>query len=168
MAKTYRITFGVRTGNALVTALLRAGVKVGSMSLLTVRGRKSGQPRTTPVAVIERDGERWLVAPFGDVNWVRNLRAAGEATLKRGRRAETVTAMELSTEEAAVILKRSLDGAPAFLRQYFDVTPASPLADFVREAPRHPVFRVRPASASTADDSESADPNVLPTESRSR
>jgi deazaflavin-dependent oxidoreductase (nitroreductase family) len=168
MAKTYRVTFGVRTGNALVTALLRAGVKLGSMSLLTVRGRKSGQPRTTPVAVIERDGERWLVAPFGDVNWVRNLRAAGEATLKRGRRAETVTARELSTEEAAVILKRSLDGAPAFLRQYFDVSPASPLADFVREAPQHPVFRVRAASATAADDPESADPNVLPTESRSR
>src|SRR5262249_30778987 len=138
MAKAYRISFTVRLGNAVVTTLLRAGVKLGSMSLVTVRGRKSGQPRTTPVAVVARDGERWLVAPFGEVNWVRNLRAAGAATLSRGRRSERVTVRELSATEAAVVLKQSLGGAPAFLRQYFDVTAASPLTDFEREAPRHP------------------------------
>ena len=162
MAKTYRVDFSVRLGNAIVTALLRAGAKLGSMTLLTVRGRKSGQPRTTPVAVVEGDGERWLIAPFGEVNWVRNLRAAGEATLTRGRRSERVTVRELSAEEAAVALKQTLDGAPAFLRQYFDVTPASPLADFEREAPRHPVFQVRTASASTEDEPESTGQDALP------
>jgi deazaflavin-dependent oxidoreductase (nitroreductase family) len=162
MAKAYRVNFSVRLGNALVTALLRVGMKLGSMTLLTVRGRKSGQPRTTPVAVVEDDGERWLIAPFGEVNWVRNLRAAGEATLTRGRRSERVTVHELSAQEAAVVLKRSLDGAPTFLRQYFDATPASPLADFEREAPRHPVFQVRTASATAEDEPQSADQDALP------
>jgi deazaflavin-dependent oxidoreductase (nitroreductase family) len=71
----------------MVERLLRLGVKMGPMILLTVRGRKSGQPRTTPVAMTEHDGKRYLVGTFGDVNWVRNLRAAGEATLRSGRHA---------------------------------------------------------------------------------
>jgi deazaflavin-dependent oxidoreductase (nitroreductase family) len=162
MAKTYRVDFSVRLGNVMVTALLRAGVKLGSMTLLTVHGRKSGQPRTTPVAVVEGNGERWLIAPFGEVSWVRNLRAAGEATLTRGRRSERVTVRELSAQKAAVVLKQTLAVAPAFLRQYFDVTPASPLADFEREAPRHPVFQVRAASAATGDEPESAAQGALP------
>jgi deazaflavin-dependent oxidoreductase (nitroreductase family) len=140
MAKTFRATFAIRLSNTIVTALLRAGIKMGNMTLLTVRGRKSGQLRTTPVALIEQDGQRWLVAPYGAVNWVRNLRAAGEATLTRGRRTEHVTVTELGAKEAAVILKESLSIAPSFLRQYFDVTPASSLEEFEQEAPRHPVF----------------------------
>jgi deazaflavin-dependent oxidoreductase (nitroreductase family) len=142
MAKTFRATFAIRLSNTIVTALLRAGVKMGNMTLLTVQGRKSGQPRTTPVALIEQEGQRWLVAPYGAVNWVRNLRAAGEATLTHGRRAEHITVNELGTKEAAVILKKSLSIAPSFLRQYFDVTPASSLEEFEQEAPRHPVFGI--------------------------
>ena len=94
----------VRVANVLTTTLLRAGVPlvgpgliIGNypMYLLTVRGRKSGQPRTVPVAIIERNGKRYVGSPFGIVDWVRNLRAAGEAILTRGRRAETVNAREL-------------------------------------------------------------------------
>ena len=81
MAKTYQVPSFVRLGNYVTTTLLRAGVKPGNMALLTVRGRKSGLPRTTPVSVIEREGQRWLIAAFGEVDWVRNLRAAGEASL---------------------------------------------------------------------------------------
>ncbi|HEX5505526.1 MAG TPA: nitroreductase family deazaflavin-dependent oxidoreductase [Thermomicrobiales bacterium] len=150
MAKTYRVTFTVRLSNALVTALLRAGVPVGQMWLLTVPGRQSGRPRTTPVALGEGDGRRWLIATFGQVNWARNLRAAGGATLARGRRAEAIAVVELSAAEAAPILKRSLAGAPSFIRRYFDVTPASSLAEFAREAPRHPVFEVFAADAVAA------------------
>ena len=142
MAKTYRVTLAVRLSNKLIEFLLRAGVKMGPMVLLTVRGRKSGQPRTTPVAMSERDGQRWLVGTFGDVNWVRNLRAAGEATLTRSRRSEAVTVHELPPEEAAVFLKGILSTAPRFIQGYFDVTPDSPLEDFLQEAPRHPVFQV--------------------------
>lgn len=140
MAKTYKNTLTFRLGNLFAKTMLRAGVKMGNMALLTVRGRKSGQPRTTPVAVLEQDGYYRLIAPYGSVNWVRNLRAAGEATLTRGRRSEHVSARELDAREAAPLLKDSLAKAPAFLRSYFDVTPTSSLEDFEREAPRHPVF----------------------------
>lgn len=146
MAKTYRVTPFVRLNNIIVTTLLRAGVKPGNMVLLTVRGRKSGLPRTTPVVISERDGKRWLLAPFGAVNWVRNLRAAGEATLTWGRHSQAITVVELPSEEAAPILKQSIAGAPSFIRQYFDVTAASPIEDFVREAPRHPLFLVQSAA----------------------
>ena len=74
MAKTYRVNAFVRISNAMTTFLLRMGVKMGSMTLLTVRGRKSGKIRTNPVTLIELDGYRLLIAPFGTVNWVRNLR----------------------------------------------------------------------------------------------
>lgn len=145
MTKTYRVTPFVRLSNFMVTILLRVGVRPGNMVLLTVRGRKSGSPRTTPVVISELDGKRWLLGSFGAVNWVRNLRAAGEATLTWGRHSEAITVVELPPEEAAPILKQSLAGAPAFIRQYFDVTPASPIEDFVREAPRHPLFLVQSA-----------------------
>jgi len=143
MAKTYRVPSFVRLANYLTTTLLRAGMKPGNMALLTVRGRKSGLPRTTPVALIEHDGQRWLIAAFGEVDWVRNLRAAGEASLKRGRRPQHILVKELSAEEAAPILKKSLAEAPGFLLKNFDATPESPLKHFEREALNHPVFLVK-------------------------
>jgi deazaflavin-dependent oxidoreductase (nitroreductase family) len=85
----------------LARRLLHAGVPLGPNALLTVPGRKSGQPRTTPVALIEVGGRRWLCGTFGETNWVRNLRAAGRATLTVGGRQEAVTATELSQAEAA-------------------------------------------------------------------
>jgi deazaflavin-dependent oxidoreductase (nitroreductase family) len=122
-------------------ALLRAGVKIGTMSLLTVRGRTSGQPHTVPVLLVEQDGERWLVAPYGVVQWVRNIRAAGTATLTRGRRSEAISAAELEAQEAAPLLKQYLLKATA-ARPYFDATKDSPLEAFEREAARHPVFQI--------------------------
>ncbi|HUY77951.1 MAG TPA: nitroreductase family deazaflavin-dependent oxidoreductase [Ktedonobacterales bacterium] len=142
MDKTIRIPAFVRMGNTVVTLLTRAGVPLRVITLLTVRGRKSGQPRTTPVAIIEQDGKRYLVAAYGVVDWVRNLRAAGVGTLTRGRRTEEITAIEVSPAEAAPILKRGLATRPAFLRQYFDTTPTSSLDEYAREAVRHPVFQI--------------------------
>ena len=144
MAKTYQVPSFVRLGNFFTTTLLRAGLKPGNMALLTVRGRKSGLPRTTPVSLLgESDGQRWLIAAFGEVDWVRNLRAAGEASLKRGRHPQHIFVKELSAEEAAPILKKSLAEAPGFLLKNFDATPESPLKDFEREALNHPVFLVQ-------------------------
>ena len=140
MPKSSQVPRLVRLGNVIVTAMVRAGFKVGLIHLLTVRGRKSGQPRTTPVAVLESDRQRWLVSPYGEVDWVKNLRKAGEAALTRGRRTERVSAFEVSPQEAALILKRALPGAPSFLRSSFDVAPDSPLEDFERTALSHPVF----------------------------
>jgi hypothetical protein len=77
MAKTYRLTFGRRLLNRLVRALLRAGLGPRATYPPTVRGRTSGKPRSTPVTLVEGEGQRWLVAPYGVVGWVRNARAAG-------------------------------------------------------------------------------------------
>ena len=142
MAKTYRVGSLVRISNAIVTALLRRGVPVGRNALRTVPGRTSGEPRTTPVTPLEWQGERWLQSPFGEVNWVRNLRAAGGGTLSRGRRQEEITVVELPPAEAARVLKGTLATYPSLIKGYFDVTPDSPLAEFEREAPRHPLFRI--------------------------
>lgn len=144
MTEMYRPSFFMRAGNVLATVMVRAGLTVGVISLLTVRGRKSGQLRTTPVAVVELDGQRYLVATFGLVNWVRNLRAAGEGTLTRNRRSEKISVRELSPQEAAPVLKAIIGSGPGFAQSHFDVTPASSLQDFEREAPRHPVFLVQP------------------------
>lgn len=95
----------VMLANGLVTRLGRLGVPLGPNTLLTVRGRKSGVPRTIPVAVVEVAGRRWIQSPFGEVQWTRNLRAAGEATLTTGRRSEQVTATSLSREEATAFYR---------------------------------------------------------------
>jgi len=145
MAKTYRVTFLVRLGNLLATTMASIGLKIGPIQLLTVRGRKSGQPRTTPVAVVEQHGKRYLVAAYGEVNWVRNLRDAGEATLTLGRQKEAIRARELTPEEAAPILKTTLGGGGSFTRDYFDLTREASLQDFEREAVRHPVFLIQSA-----------------------
>jgi deazaflavin-dependent oxidoreductase (nitroreductase family) len=86
--------------NRIAGRLLAAGVPMGPNALITVRGRRSGLPRTTPVSIVEAAGRRWLIGAFGDVDWVRNLRAAGRATITVRRRTEAVTAAELTPAEA--------------------------------------------------------------------
>src|SRR5689334_14282846 len=103
MTKKYHLGFARRMANIFALALLRSGITFGTTSLLTVRGRKSGKLHTIPVTLVERDNQRWLVAPYGAVNWVLNARAAGQVTLTRGRRSETVDLVELDTAEAAPI-----------------------------------------------------------------
>lgn len=144
MARTYRLGFWRRVINRLIRGLLRLGVPVPDTYLLSVRGRKSGRMYSTPVTLVEDNGARWLVAPYGDVSWVKNARASGEITLRRGRRTETVKLVELAPEEAAPILKRYLIRIPV-VRPFFDVTPHSNDQDFVGEASRHPVFRIEEA-----------------------
>src|SRR5947208_15281979 len=83
--------------NPIVRPLLATGIPMGFNGLITIRGRNSGLPRTTPVAIIEVSGRRWVWAPFGEVQWVRNLRAAGSATITVRRRKEEVSATELDS-----------------------------------------------------------------------
>ena len=85
--------------NPVAKVLLAAATPMGPNGLITIRGRKSGLPRTTPVAIIEVSGRRWVWAPWGDVHWVRNLRAAGRATITVRRRNEDVRATELDPAE---------------------------------------------------------------------
>src|SRR5437588_8279379 len=113
MAKQYRITAFVRINNAVISSLLHSGIKVWSFSLLTVRGRKSGKSIETPVAIFVQEGKRYLIAPYGVVNWVRNLRAAGgEATITGGRRTEKIHAIELEPVAAAPIFREAVRSGP--------------------------------------------------------
>ncbi|MBI3978019.1 MAG: nitroreductase family deazaflavin-dependent oxidoreductase [Chloroflexi bacterium] len=141
MAKTYRLTLVRRIVNWIVGLLLQIGLAPKGTYLLTVRGRTSGRLHSTPVTLIEQDGGRWLVAPYGAVAWVWNARAAGRVTLTRGGRSETVAIAELGPVESAPILKEYVARIP-IVRPYFDATPESPLDTFVAEAGRHPVFRI--------------------------
>lgn len=143
MARTYELGLGRRIVNSIVTALVRLGLGPAQTYLLTIPGRRSGRPRTTPVTLVEEAGERWLVAPYGAVGWVRNARAAGRATLRRGKRTETVRLVELGPDEAAPVLRRYAQRVPV-TRPYFDAAPEAPVAAFAAEATRHPVFRIVP------------------------
>jgi len=141
MASTYRLTPSRRAANRLVRLLLRLGLMPGPTYLLTVPGRRTGRPLSTPVTLVKEGDTRWLVAPYGDVAWVRNARAAGQITLSRGTRSETLPIRELPPAEAAPVLQRYITRVP-ITRPYFDAKPDSPLGDFITEAPRHPVFHL--------------------------
>jgi deazaflavin-dependent oxidoreductase (nitroreductase family) len=103
--KSTRVPAWVPYFNPIAKLLLAAGVPIGPDVLLTVRGRKTGLPRTTPVAICENAGRRGVISPFGEVNWVRNLRAAGRATITAGRRTEEVIAVDLGPAEAAAFIR---------------------------------------------------------------
>ena len=143
MAATYRLTFWRRVVNCVVCGLLRVGFGPPRTYLLTVRGRTTGQTHSTPVTLVDEAGQRWLVAPYGAVGWVRNARAAGEVTLSRGTHSDTFAVFEVSPDEAAPILKRYVTEV-RITRPFFDVPPQADLVAFVAVAPRHPVFRIVP------------------------
>ncbi len=159
MAKHYQVTAFVRINNAMISSLLHLGVNVWSFALLTVRGRKSGKPIETPIAIFVQDQKRYLITPYGTVNWVRNLRAAGgEATITRSRRTEKIHAIELEPESAAPIFREAVrsgpPGIPAaifrvyrslFVLPYLNVTANSSLEEFEREVLTHPVFLLQSA-----------------------
>jgi deazaflavin-dependent oxidoreductase (nitroreductase family) len=145
MAKTYRLGLARRLVNALVKGLLRAGLAGGHTYLLSVPGRRSGGIYSTPVILIE-DGERWLVAPYGEVSWVRNVRAAGRASLSRRRHREAIKVSEVGPQESAPVLREYLRQVRA-VRPFFDASPDAPLEAFVAEADRHPVFRIEPVGS---------------------
>ncbi len=144
MAKKSNVPTFVRIANVMTSTLLRTGVKLmgpgkSPMYLITVRGRKSGLPRSTPIATIERDGQRYILTPYGVVDWVRNLRAAGTANLTRGRRTDEVRAIEVPPEEASHILKDFIEtGNP--IARFFGLPAGSPQEDFDKLAATHPVF----------------------------
>jgi deazaflavin-dependent oxidoreductase (nitroreductase family) len=94
--------------NPVAARLLRLGKVLGPNALLTVRGRKSGVSRTTPVALVELGGKRWVIGTFGDVNWVRNLRAARQAEISIGRQRTQVRATELTRDQAATFFAEVL------------------------------------------------------------
>lgn len=146
--------------NPLIAGLTRGGVSVAGSRVLRVRGRKSGQLRSNPVNVLTHDGVRYLVAPRGVTDWVRNLRVAGTGELVLGSRVETFSATELSPAAKELKATGADNGTPdqmvvtvlrAYLHrwkwevgQFFGgVGPDSTDAELLAIAPQHPIFRVR-------------------------
>lgn len=143
MLKKYQVNLRVRLINFFTRSLIRLGVGPGHRYLLTVPGRKSGKLYSTPVAVVEMDRGRWLVAPYGEVNWVRNARRAGQVTLTRTGRTEKLSITEETPEASAPVLKKYLALEP-ITQPYFQARVNSPLEAFQAEAAHHPVFRLTP------------------------
>jgi deazaflavin-dependent oxidoreductase (nitroreductase family) len=133
--------------NPTVALLTRAGISVWGSRELRVRGRTSGEWRTTPVNLLTLDGQQYLVAPRGLTQWVRNLRVAGTGELRVGRRTEAFHATEVPDAEKEPILRAYLKRWKAEVGVFFDgVSADSPEAELVRIAPDHPVFRVETTS----------------------
>jgi deazaflavin-dependent oxidoreductase (nitroreductase family) len=131
--------------NPLVAGFTRIGISVWGSRVLEVRGRTSGEPRRTPVNVLSMEGKRYLVAPRGQTQWVRNLRAAGEGSLLLGRRRERFRAAEIPDGEKEAIMREYLRRWKWEVGQFFDgVGPDSEAAELERIAPDHPVFRIDP------------------------
>ena len=135
--------FTRRVFNPAVAALTRAGLSVWGSRELRVRGRSSGEWRATPVNLLTLPDGRYLVAPRGETQWVRNLRAAGSGELRVGRRREPFGAVELTDDEKPPILREYLKRWKAEVGVFFDGLSADADDDTLRRAaPKHPVFRV--------------------------
>ena len=139
--RPYRRSAWRRVVNAIVRPLARLGLTGPRTHLLTVPGRRSGRLWSTPVSIVRSGGERWLVAPYGERNWVHNARVAGWVELRRGRRLERLAVEELEPGDAVPVL-REYYRLGRVTRPFFDVSLASPDHEWLAEAPRHPVFRV--------------------------
>jgi deazaflavin-dependent oxidoreductase (nitroreductase family) len=130
--------------NSLVRALTRRGVSLKGSRVLEVRGRTSGEIRSTVVNLLTVDGQRYLVAPRGETQWVRNLRAAGgNGTLRLGKRTEAFTADELADADKPPILRAYLKEWAWEVGRFFDgLQHDSPDADVEAAAPGFPAFRI--------------------------
>ena len=133
--------------NPIAKTLLSVGVPLGYNALLTIRGRRSGEPRTTPIAIIDTDGRRWVWAPFGEVHWVQNLRAAGRATITVRGRSEEVRARELDESERLAffgdVLRRVAHDMP-FGIEFIKLVDRVDLDDPTLAAQGRPVFELLP------------------------
>ncbi|MFI8304374.1 nitroreductase family deazaflavin-dependent oxidoreductase [Streptomyces sp. NPDC085927] len=135
--------FTVNVVNRLVAWLTRRGLSVWGSRVLAVRGRKSGQWRTTPVNLMTVDGAQYLVAPRGHVQWTHNMRAAGGGELHLGKNVESFTATEVADDDKPPLLRAYLKRWKAEVGVFFGgVGPDSSDEELRRIAPDHPVFRI--------------------------
>lgn len=135
--------FTRRAFNPLVAFLTRRGISIAGSRVLEVRGRKSGALRRTPVNLLTCDGARYLVAPRGHTQWVRNLRASPEGRLLVGARSEAFSAVELADHEKAPVLRAYLKRWKWEVGAFFDGVDAEASdTELGRIAPNHPVFRI--------------------------
>jgi len=142
-ARYIRAGRGTEIFNTIVTWLTRIGVSVYGSRVLAVRGRKSGEWRTVPVNLLKYNGERYLVAPRGHTQWVRNMRAVGGGELRVGRKVEVFTADELSDDDKPDVLREYLRRWKFEVGVFFDGVDASASDEKLRSiAPGYPVFRL--------------------------
>jgi len=135
-----------RLFNALVAMLARLGISIMGSRVLAVRGRKSGQWRTVPVNLLDVGGVRYLVAPRGETEWVRNLRTSGGGELRLASRREAFTATELGDADKVPILRAYIARWWFEVKRFFDLADANaPDEELARVAPQHPVFRLERA-----------------------
>lgn len=120
----------------------RLGLSLGGAQQLAVRGRTSGAWRTTPVNPVTVGGDRYLVSPRGNTDWVRNMRAAGGGELRLGRKREAIRVTELADDDKPIVLRAYLRRWKREVGKFFDASPGGSEADFRRIAPNHPVFRI--------------------------
>jgi len=140
----------VRRSNGLANRLLRAGLPMGPNVLLTVRGRTSGRPRSFPVAILEADGRRYVIGAYGDVQWTRNLRAAGEAEIRLRGSEVHVVARELDEADRVrffgVTLPAYVGRLPLvgrlFAKVFFPLAAPDIVGDPAIAAAHHPVFEL--------------------------
>jgi deazaflavin-dependent oxidoreductase (nitroreductase family) len=129
--------------NPVVRGLMRLGLSVYGSRILAVRGRKSGQWRTTAVNLLEFQGGRYLVAPRGVTEWVRNIRASGGGELRLGSRRQPIRVSEMADPDKPDVLRHYLRKWRWEVGQFFEgVGPDASEADLQRIAPNHPIFRV--------------------------
>lgn len=132
-----------RVFNAVVGWLTKRGLSVAGSRVLAVRGRTSGEWRTTVVNLLTEGGDRYLVAPRGTTQWVRNLRAAGQGELRVGRRAEAFAGLELSDDEKLPVLRAYLARWGWEVGRFFEgVTKHATDDELIAIASDFPVFRV--------------------------
>jgi deazaflavin-dependent oxidoreductase (nitroreductase family) len=133
--------------NPLVNWLTRSGLSVYGSRTLAVKGRRSGEWRTTPVNPLEFGGQRYLVAPRGVTEWVKNIRASGEGELWLGSRREPIKVVELSDAEKPDILRNYLRKWAWEVGAFFEGVGADSSDDEIKAAaPRHPIFRIERSS----------------------
>ena len=131
--------------NPIVAALTRLGLSLAGSRVLEVRGRRSGEWRQTPVNPLDHDGQRYIVAPRGETQWVRNLRASGEGRLRKGRRVEEFIATEIPDDDKLPLLRAYLKKWAWEVGAFFQGVGAdAPDEEIRRIAPLHPIFRIAP------------------------
>jgi deazaflavin-dependent oxidoreductase (nitroreductase family) len=128
--------------NPLIIALTKLGLSVRGAHVLAVRGRQTGKVQEVPVNPVEVEGTRYLVAPRGETQWVRNLRAAGVAELRVGRRREQIRVTELADEAKPSVLRAYLRRWQRETGRFFGVDANASDEELRRRAPDHPVFRI--------------------------
>ena len=135
---------GERIFNRAFGLLVGLGLGLRHNHLLQVRGRTTGRVYSTPVNVLERNGKRWLVAPRGRTQWVRNAEAAGEVILRKGWRRQRVRVRPVPDSEKPEILSAYLDRFKLTVQRYFPLRAGSPPTEFAPIAGRYPVFELSP------------------------